>query len=128
MLAALFLLLCGGAVFEWWRSQSNFTTARWGGFAAMTAEGKLCVLHSNTPTTGPDRSGVHTVPYHKAGKDAVIVQWPTFGYSWPTDPVRNESKLTVVAPLWFVAALCALQPLWWLKRGRHAARIADEME
>lgn len=94
----------------------------------MSAEGKICVLHSNTPTTGPDRSGFHTVAVDRANKDAVIIQWPNFGYSWPTNPSNNERKLTVVAPLWFVAALCALPPLWWQTRGRHQARVADQMD
>jgi hypothetical protein len=128
LLAVVCLVLAAGAAFEWRRSQSSFTTLRWRGFAAMTAEGKLCLLHSNTPTTGPDRTGLHTVPYAKTGRNAAIIQWPLFGYSWPTDPASGESKLTIVSPLWFVAGLFALQPLWWFTRGRQAATLADEME
>ena len=121
------VILCAGAGFEWWRSQSNFTTLRWRGFAAMTAEGKLCLLYSNAPTTPSDRAGVHSVPYARTGKNAAIIQWPLFGYSWPTNPTTGESKLTAVAPLWFVGGLLALHPLWWLTRGRHQASLADEM-
>ena len=128
LVAAVCLIVCAGAAFEWWRSQTNFTMLRWRGFAAMTAEGKLCLLHSNTPTTGPDRTGLHSVPHSKTGRNATIIQWPTFGYSWPTDPSSGERKLTVVSPLWFVAAVFALQPMWWFTRGRQAAGIADEMD
>jgi hypothetical protein len=128
LFALLCLLVCAGAGFEWWRSQTNFTSLRWRGFAAMTAEGKMCLLHSNTPTTDPERNGLHTVPYSRTGRNATIVQWPNFGFSWPTDPASGERKLTVVSPLWFVAGLFALHPLWWVTRGKQAAALADEME
>lgn len=130
-LAALCLILGAAAGLEGFRSQSSFSTLRWRGLALMTAEGKVCLLHSNTAPAGPDRNGFHTVPYSrtaKGAKGAPIVQWPNFGYSWPTDPGSGERKLTAVAPLWFVAAAFCLHPLWWLSRGRHAARIADEMD
>ena len=126
--AVLFFLLSCGAAFQWWRSQTNFDSVRFRGFVAMTAEGKLCLLHSDAAPTGPERGGFHTVAYNRADKAATIIQWPNFGFSWPTDPVRHESKLTVVAPLWFVSALCAVPGAWWLFRGRENARIADEMD
>lgn len=127
-MAALFLLLACGSAVQWRRSQSNFDSLRWRGFVLMTAEGKLCLLHSSAAPDGPTRTGLHTVPYDPAAKGTTIVRWPRFGYSWPTDPARGESKLTLVAPLWFVGAMCALPPVWWVLRGRHAARIADEMD
>ena len=127
-LALFFLLLAAGSAFEWWRSQTNFTTLRWRGFALMTAEGKVCLLHSTAAPTGPDRTGFHTVPYDRTARGATIIQWPKFGYSWPTDPASGDSKLTLVAPLWLVAAVFSLHPLWWSSRGRHAASLADEMD
>jgi hypothetical protein len=125
--AAVLLILGAACGFEWWRSQSNFTSLRCGGFVAMTAEGKVCLLYSTASTT-PIDTGLHSVRYDKAQKDAVIIRWPMFDFGWTTDPVRNESKLSVVAPLWFLAALCALPTAWWHLRGRRAASIADEME
>ena len=94
----------------------------------MTAQGKVCLLHTDAAPSGPDRTGLHTVPYNQGSRDATIVRWPNFGYTRTSDPVTRENKLTVVAPLWSVAALCALPPVWWLLRGRHDASIADEMD
>ena len=37
-------------------------------------------------------------------------------------------RLTVVAPRWFVSALFAAPAAWWLLKGRHSARLADEMD
>ena len=126
--AAFFLLLSVGCGVQWWRSQSQFDSFRWRGFVLMTAQGKACLLHTSAAPTGPDRTGLHTVAYDRTKKATTIIQWPNFGYSWPTDPARGESKLTVVAPLWFLGAVFALPPAWWLLRGRHAARLADEMD
>ena len=127
-IAATFLVLCAGAVLQSWRSRSNFDSLRWAGFVVMTAQGKVCLLHSDAAPDGPVRTGLHTVAYDDPARAGAIVRWPNFGYSWPTDPVRRESKLTLVAPLWFVAGLCALPPAWWLVRGRHSARLADDMD
>ena len=48
--------------------------------------------------------------------------------SAPVTSTTVTVKLTVVAPLWFVAALFATPAAWWLFRGRHSARLADEMD
>jgi len=125
--AAVLLILSAASAFEWWRSQSNFTSLRCGGFVAMTAEGSICLLYSTASAT-PIDTGLHSVRYDKAQKDAVIIRWPMFDYGWTTDPVRHESKLSVVAPLWFLAAACFVPAAWWQIRGRRAAGIADEME
>lgn len=126
--AVLFLVLAGGAAFQGWRSQTHFDSFRWRGLAAMTAEGKACLLWSDSVPDGPIRNGVHTVPYHRAEKGSTIIQWPAWSFSFSNDVVRREHKLTVVSPLWFIAALCAIPPAYWLLRGRNAARIADEMD
>jgi hypothetical protein len=126
--ALVLLVLSAGCGYEWWRSQSNFTTLRVGGFAVMTAEGKVCLLHTDAAPAGQNRDGFHSVPYDRASKTAAIIQWPTFGYSWPTDPAQRESKLTVVAPLWCVAGVLALPSAWWVLRGRKDAALADEMD
>jgi hypothetical protein len=129
VIAALCLLVAVGAGFMAWRSKANFDSFRWGGvgLVVMTSQGKVCLLHTSSAPTGPDRTGLHTVPFD-ATRSGTIIQWPTFGYSWPTNPATGESKLTVVAPLWFVAALFATPAAWWLFRGRHSARLADEMD
>ena len=126
--AVICLLLAVGSVYEWQRSQASFDTLRWGGFVAMAAEGKLCLLHTDAAPSGPDRSGFHSVPYNTSKKDAVIVQWPNFGHTWTTDPRTGETKFTLVAPLWFVAMLFTFPTVWWFLRGRHSARLADEMD
>ena len=126
--ALVLFLLSAGCGYEWWRSQSNFTTLRCGGFAVMTAEGKVCVLHTDAAATGPGHDGLHSVAYDRASKTAAIIQWPTFGYSRTTDPAHGETKLTAVAPLWCVAGVLALPPAWWVMRGRKDASIADEMD
>lgn len=126
--AAFFVLLSIACGVQWWRSQSRFDSYRWRGFVLMTAQGKMCFLHSTAAPDAAARAGLHTVPHDRSKKATTIIQWPNFGYSWPTDPLRGERKLTVVAPLWFVAAVFALHPAWWFTRGRHAARVADEMD
>jgi hypothetical protein len=128
LIAFVCLLLAAGSAFEWWRSQANFSSLRFGGFSMMSAQGKVCLLHSNRTSVGTPHDGFHTVPYDRGDKAPTIVQWPLFGFSWPTDPATGESKLTAVAPLWFVAGAFALHPAWWLTRGRRSAGIADEMD
>ena len=128
MIAAVFLLLGCGALVQWRRSYTHFDSLRWRGLVVMTAEGKLCLLHSDAAPDGPSRTGLHTVPYNPADKGSTIIRWPNWSFSRSTDLVRGEKKLTIVSPLWFVAAVCALPPLWWMTRGRQAARIADEMD
>ena len=67
-LTLLCLLLAAAAGFEWWRSQDSFSSLRFGGFSAMTTQGKLCLLYSNRTPVGTQRSVFHTVPYNTAGK------------------------------------------------------------
>jgi hypothetical protein len=127
VIAVACLLIAGAAGFMWWRSKANFDSFRWNGLVVMTSQGKVCLLHTSSAATGPDRTGLHTVPFDPT-RSGTIIQWPTFGYSWPTNPANGESKLTVVAPLWFVGALFATPAAWWLLKGRHSARLADEMD
>jgi hypothetical protein len=126
--ALVLLLVSAGSGYECWRSYANFSSLRWGGFVAMTAEGKICLLHSSTLPAGPVRNGVHTVPIDHADKNAMIIKWPMFDYGWTTDPVRGETRLSVVTPLWVLALLFAAPAVWWLARGRHEASLADEMD
>ena len=127
VIAAVCLILACGALFQWRRSHTHFDSLRWRGLACMTAEGKLCLLYSDSVPEGPARNGLNTVPYHQANK-GTIIKWPNWGFSSSTDVVRGEYRLTVVSPLWFVATLGALPTAWWFVRGRHAARLADEMD
>jgi hypothetical protein len=126
ILVLILMLLSAASVVEWWRSQANFTSARWAGFVAMTAEGKICLLHSSNQPAKPVLVGFHSVPYNRADADGIIIRWPMFDYGWTTD-ARGDSRISLVMPLWVVAMLFALPTAWWFGRGREAARLADEM-
>ena len=85
MIAVVCLLIAGAAGFMWWRSKANFDSFRWSGLVVMTSQGKVCLLHTSSAPTGPDRTGLHTVAFDPT-KSGTIIQWPT------CPPIGPETK------------------------------------
>jgi hypothetical protein len=120
VLALVSLLLCAVSLHQSWHSRTSFTSLRLGYAVLMTADGKACLLVSTQPPAGSVRQGFSSVPIDRTGARGILFQWPKFNLSSTTHQ-GGETTLTAVAPLWFVAILLALPPVWWIFRngGRH---------